>query len=147
MKRHLQYALLLVVPLLCQCTRTVYLPVEPQHSETIIVRDTTIVVTNAGETAHRTTIDTVSYLHNDYASSQALVEQGVLHHTLSLHPRSDTIKVQLREVHTTDSIPYLVQLPAKTIEVTPRWASVMLVVVLFVVVIGAIVMGLRLFRR
>lgn len=139
--------LLLATLLFCRCTRTVYVPVERQHSETVVMRDTTIVVTTDAVTAHNTTIDTVSYLHNDYASSRAVVESGVLQHTLTLYPRSDSVRVQLREVYITDSIPYLVQLPAKTIEVTPRWASVMLLIVIFVAVIGAISIGLRLFRR
>lgn len=147
MKRYLRLALLLAAPILCQCTRTVYHPVETQHTETVVVRDTTIVVTTAGSTAHNTTLDTLSYLCNDYASSRASVEKGILHHSLNLFPRTDSVRVQLHEVHITDSIPYLVEVPGESVEVTPRWVSWLVAIVAFLVVVWVISVGVRAIKK
>ena len=110
-----------VVPVLLSCTRTVYVPTQPHRSEMIVTRDTVIEVVTEGELQRNKTADTVSVLCAERAYSVASVAQGVLSHSLSVLPRRDSIRLQWREVHTIDSVPYLVPMPGERVEVVPAW--------------------------
>ncbi len=88
------------------CTRTVYVPVEQHRSELVVWHDTMVEVVHPGEVTCSKTIDTISVLHTQGASSRAVVTDGVLSHTLTEHPRHDSVIVRWREVYITDSIPY-----------------------------------------
>lgn len=99
---------IVVAMFLSSCTRTVYLPVEQRRSETVLWHDTVLPIDRPAETLLNTTIDTTSTLRTSLASSTATVAGGVLSHTLTVHPRSDSVVVRWREVHVVDSIPYAV---------------------------------------
>lgn len=146
MRRIVAFCLLfLVVSMLFSCTRMVYLPVQPHRSETVVLRDTIIEMRTAGETLNNTTTDTVSILHAERAYSVASVAQGTLSHSLSVLPHSDSIKVQWREVHTIDSIPYIVPVAGERVEVVPAWVWWMVVVfVLLVLLVLYLLLRVRL---
>lgn len=107
--------------LICGCgTKRVYIPVERKVIETVTMRDT-IVRTEL--ISYRDTIsinlqagmDTVSFLENPYAFSYASFKKGTLNHSLGIKPGSYAEgKVQVKEVHIVDSIPYPVEIKGNT---------------------------------
>lgn len=122
MKRVAFVALLMLCwQLLVSCTRTVYMPVGQRRSEEVVVRDTIVEVVTVGEKLCNKTSDTASVLRSDRAYSVATVSEGVLSHSLTVFPRRDSITLQWREVHTTDSVPYLVPVAGERVEVVPAW--------------------------
>lgn len=76
------------------------------HTNTIIVPDTVYVYIPA-QTAERTTSDRTSHLENDYATSDARInEDGTLFHLLSTKPQKKPIEVDKKIEHR-DSIVYV----------------------------------------
>lgn len=121
------------------CSRTIYVPVDRHRIEQVVWHDTMVEVVHAGEVVHSTTIDTISELHTPSASSKVVVTDGVLSHTLTEHPRHDSVIVKWREVYITDSIPY----PIPMIEESSRrWPSLRFLswvigcIVLLIVIVG-----------
>lgn len=138
MKHLLWVCLAVVVSLCCSCTRTLYVPVQSHRSEQVVLHDTIIEVRTVGETIHNHTADTVSLLHTAHAYSVASVTQGMLSHTLSVVPHSDSVRLQWREVHIIDSIPYVVPMPGERIEVVPAWVWWMAAAFLLYVVLAVV---------
>ncbi len=147
MKKCIAQCVWIFVVALCSCSRTTYVPVTRQHNEVITLRDTTIIVTTVAQTAHNVTTDTVSLLTNEYATSRAEVSQGQLAHSLIIHPRRDSVVVRLREVHTIDSIPYIVPMPSQPIEVTPSWLRWLVALSLVLSLTIAVVVGKMAIKR
>ena len=122
MKQMVVFAVVIIFSLaMLSCVRKVYVPVAAHRSEVVVVRDTVVEVVTAGEMYKNSTTDTVSVLSCDRAYSVAQIAQGVLSHTLSIQPRRDSVVLRWREVHTTDSVPYLVPVPGERVEVIPSW--------------------------
>ncbi|MBR3951197.1 MAG: hypothetical protein IKJ79_04720 [Bacteroidaceae bacterium] len=88
------------------CTRTIYIPSEQRHTEIVTLKDTVIERFSAGESHSNHTNDTTSILQGNGASSTASISNGILSHTLTIHPRHDSIALQVREVHIIDSVAY-----------------------------------------
>ena len=110
MKRVWMFVAASVIVLMLSCTKRIYVPVEHRRSEMVVMRDTVVEIVTYGEKLSNRTTDTLSCLYGDGVSSVAIVSDGVLSHTLMQHPRRDSVRVQLPEVHITDSIPYIVPL-------------------------------------
>ena len=106
MRRVLYTILALSLIATTACTKTVYIPIEQRHKEVVFLRDTIIEIVRNGETHSNHTRDTTSTLQADGVYSQATITNGTLSHTLAIEPRRDSITIQVRELHTTDSIPY-----------------------------------------
>lgn len=76
------------------------------HTNTIIVPDTVYVEIPA-QTADRTTADSTSHLENDYAISDARInEDGTLFHLLATKPQKKPIEVD-KKIEQRDSIVYV----------------------------------------
>lgn len=76
------------------------------HTNTIIVPDT-VYVDIPAQTAERTTSDRTSHLENDYATSDARInEDGTLFHMLSTKPQKKPIEVD-KKIEQRDSIVYV----------------------------------------
>ena len=88
------------------CARTVYIPVEQRHSEVYRWRDTIVQVERKGEYLMNTTLDTVSLLCGEQATSRAVISGGKLQHSLVVYPRSDSVTLSVQEVYITDSVAY-----------------------------------------
>ena len=118
--------LLLWVAVVASCTRTHYVPVETHHREVVVWRDTVVEVVDAGERQERKTLDTVSVSRTRQACSRAAVSAGVLEHTLVVYPRRDSVRVQVRDILTHDSLLFShVQVtPTGNGGETPRWLVV-----------------------
>ena len=131
MKQASYLILAILVLLLSACNKRVYIPIKPQHSEVVVVKDTVIELSSNGEMHSNQTCDTTSYLHSRYASSRASISNGRLSHTLIIEPRRDSITLQMHEVHITDSIPYPITTPDnyhKNISSTTHWLIILTVV-------------------
>ena len=124
--------------LLISCTKTIYIPVEERRKETVIWHDTVVNVVQAGEMLYNKTIDTVSVLQAHSASSTAIVADGVLSHSLTVHPRSDSVVVKWREVYVVDSVPYPVPVVDESHRVTTRLCRTTWLIVGAILLIGAI---------
>lgn len=96
----------MLATLFAACTKTIYIPLEQRHTEFISLKDTIVEVITPGESHSNHTGDTTSTLSSRGATSTATISNGKLSHTLIIHPRRDSIAIQVREVHTIDSIPY-----------------------------------------
>lgn len=134
---------MLVITALLSCTRTIYVPVEQRRSETVVWHDTIIAVERVPEVMCNHTIDTISTLHSQVASSTAIISDGVLSHRLTVHPRQDSVVVKWREVYITDSIPYPIPMADNTSNVW-RWGGYM-----WLILVGAlllIVVAMCIFR-
>lgn len=94
--------------------KAVYIPVVKTVTVETVVRDTVIEAELVEYYAERYTPDTTSHLSNEYAYSDATVSNGVLHHTLGIHPGA-SVEKEVPAVNTTktlvDSIPYPVPVP------------------------------------
>ena len=104
--------LLIIVALaLSACCNTKNLPVKIETRDSIItkvVKDTkyikdTVYLEIPAQTAERTTPDSTSHLENDYATSDARInEDGTLYHDLKTKPQNTPVEVDI-PVQTTDS--------------------------------------------
>lgn len=139
MKYRLHLCCVVVLVLfLISCTKTVYIPIEERHKETVIWHDTVVNVVQAGEVLYNKTVDTVSVLHARSASSTAIVVDGVLSHSLTVHPRSDSVVVKWREVHVVDSVPYPVPVVDESHRVATRLSHAAWLIVGGMLLIGTI---------
>lgn len=109
--------MLFVMWLFSGCTakkKAVYIPVVKTVTVETVVRDTVIETELVEYYAERETTDTTSHLSNEYAYSDATISDGVLHHTLGIHPGA-SVEKEVPAVNTTktlvDSIPYPVPVP------------------------------------
>ena len=71
------------------------------------------------------TLDTASVLENKYAKSEAVVTDGVLHHSLQTKPVREPVSVESKET-VRDSIVYRDRIQTKTVEVEKKlswWQS------------------------
>lgn len=119
----------LTLVLLAGCgTKKVYIPIERKVTETVTLRDTLVKM----ELAHyRDTVsitveagkDTASFLQNPYAYSYASFIAGIFSHSLGIKKGAYSEgKVQVKEVHVVDSIPYPVEVKGDTVTVYKlRW--------------------------
>ena len=101
--------------------KAIYIPLIKTVTVETMVRDTIIETELVEYYAERYTPDTTSHLSNEYAYSDAVISNGVLHHTLCTQPGASVQKdVQIKDVVRTeiDSIPYPV--PVKEIEYVER---------------------------
>jgi hypothetical protein len=100
---------LLVIFLFCfltSCkTRTVYVPVERVHTETVTLKDTVIEVKIDHIRDSVAVCDSASYISNKYAYSWAVMKSGLLTHSLGTWPASIPVEVRYSEKLITDSIP------------------------------------------
>jgi hypothetical protein len=100
---------LLIVFLFCALTscktKTVYVPVERVHTETVTVKDTIIDVRLEHIRDSVTVPDSTSYLTNKYAYSWAAIVDGMLTHSLGTWPGNIPVEVKYVERVTRDSIP------------------------------------------
>ena len=104
--------LLIIIALaLSACCNTKNLPVKIETRDSIItkvVKETkyikdTVYLEVPAQTAERTTRDSTSHLENDYATSDARInEDGTLYHDLKTKPQSIPVDVDI-PVQTTDS--------------------------------------------
>ena len=118
--KHTFIAMLMMgVAITTACTKTIYIPTEPRHTEVVTLKDTIVEIVTPGESHSRYTADTTSTLHSHSATSTATISNGTLSHTLVTHPRRDSIALQVREVHILDSIPYALPSCAKETKSTP----------------------------
>ncbi|MBQ8888244.1 MAG: hypothetical protein IJY59_01995 [Bacteroidaceae bacterium] len=108
----------LIFVIFSSCTRRIYIPVERTTTTVKTLVDTVVEVKL--DIVHDTTTimtpgkDTTSYLYNDYAYSFASYIDGNLGHSLGINPGA-TVRdsIQLVYIHTTDSIPYPVEVEKK----------------------------------
>ena len=107
--------------LLSACTRTIYEPAVQRHSEVHHWRDTIVQVERKGEYLMNTTLDTVSLLCGEQATSRAVIANGKLKHTLVVYPRSDSVAVPVQDVYVTDSVAYPLPVSHGAVENTPWW--------------------------
>jgi len=87
------------------------------------------------------TLDTASMLENQYAKSEALVESGILHHSLEIKPVSLPVKVETQIVHR-DSLVYCDRVQTVTVEVEKKltfWQKVQMRLGLVAILLLAIV--------
>ena len=98
--------------LLIGCTKTVYVPVEHTKTITKTVVDTFVEIVTPPEKVINTTTDTTSVISTLYATSTAVVSNGLLTHELTQHARKDSVKAQTVYIHETDSVPYPMPYPA-----------------------------------
>ncbi|MDR1160784.1 MAG: hypothetical protein LBK45_00440 [Tannerellaceae bacterium] len=100
---------LLIVFLFCMLTscktRTVYVPVDRVHTETVTWKDTIIDVRLEHIRDSVTVPDSSSYLSNKYAYSWAAMKGGMLTHSLGTWPGNIPVEVKYVERETRDSIP------------------------------------------
>lgn len=107
MKCRLLMIIAVILMMACvSCRKTIYIPVEQRRSEVVIWHDTVVNIVQPGERVINKTIDTISTLHTRAASSTAVVVDGILTHTLTVHPTNDSVVVKWREVCVVDSVPY-----------------------------------------
>ena len=74
------------------------------------------------------TLDTASVLENKYAKSEAVVSEGVLHHSLQTKPVREPVSVEKQIVYR-DSLVYRDRILTKTVEVEKKltwWQSLKL---------------------
>lgn len=103
---------------LLSCARTVYVPIETTRTVTTTVVDTFVEIVTPSERVVNVTTDTTSTIKTLYATSTAVVSNGILTHEIMQHERKDSVMTQTVYVHTTDSVPYPV---AVTEAITPEW--------------------------
>ena len=103
--------LILIALALSACSNTKNLPVKIETRDSIItkvVKETkyvkdTVYLEIPAQTAERTTQDSTSHLENDYATSDARInEDGTLYHDLKTKPQNTPVEVDI-PVQTTDS--------------------------------------------
>ena len=109
----------LILCAFCACTpqkKTIYLPVVKTVTVETTVHDTIVETELVEYYTERETRDSSSYLSNRYAYSNASVIDGVLNHSLGIHPDATTITkipIEDRIITITDSIPYPVPYPVE----------------------------------
>lgn len=103
--------LILIALTLSACCNTKNLPVKIETRDSIItkvVKETkyikdTVYLEVPAQTSERTTRDSTSHLENDYATSDARInEDGTLYHDLKTKPQNIPVEVDI-PVQTTDS--------------------------------------------
>lgn len=94
----------------CAATRMTTRDIQ-QDSVSVVVREVTKYVVDTVEVAIPyisetvSTRDTISYLENDYARSEAIISGGMLHHNLETIPQLRQIQIKTPRLHR-DSIMY-----------------------------------------
>ena len=88
------------------------------HTETVIQHDTAyvelpVIVEKVA------TLDTASTLENTYAKSEAVVTDGILHHSLETKPVSIPVKVETKTVYR-DSLVFRDRVQTQTVEVEKK---------------------------
>jgi hypothetical protein len=100
---------LLVIFLFCFLTsckaKTVYVPVDRVHTETVTLKDTIVDIRLEHIHDSISVDDSLSYLSNRYAYSWAGIVSGKLNHSLGTWPASIPVEVQYVEKIVIDSIP------------------------------------------
>lgn len=134
MSKNLRFVVVFLILLhFCSCTRTSYIPVSTVRREVVVRRDTVVEILTPAEVYKNRTTDTVSRLYGDRAYSIAEVRGGVLSHNLSVYPRRDSLLLQWREVHTVDSVPYMIHIPGEVVEVMPKWVGRVMAILIFLI--------------
>lgn len=144
--------ILFAITILClvsstACTKTIYIPIERRHEEHITRRDTIIEIVTPGESHSNHTSDTTSLLQGNGAYSQATISNGTLQHSLTIEPRRDSITIQVKEVHTIDSIAYMPPPKKKEVETTPLWAYHLIIIMIALLFTMCILILLRVCKR
>ena len=88
------------------------------RTETVIKHDTAYVELPV-IVERVATLDTTSTLENTYAKSEAIVEAGILHHSLETKPVSVPVKIETKEV-VRDSIIFRDRIETQTVEVEKK---------------------------
>jgi hypothetical protein len=86
-------------------TRTVYVPVDRVHTETVTLKDTIVDVRLEHIRDSVAVPDSSSYLTNKYAYSWAAMKEGMLTHSLGTWGTSIPVEVKYIDRIITDSIP------------------------------------------
>lgn len=85
----IDFAIMMCITLmLFGCKSTHYIPVETVRTDSMVIRDTSIVVQLVPYRDSVSVADTTSFLSNPYAYSRAIWSGGMLHHVLGIWPRS-----------------------------------------------------------
>jgi hypothetical protein len=93
--------------LLTSCgTRTVYVPVDRVHTETVTLKDTIVDIRLEHIHDSVSVSDSVSYLTNKYAYSWAGITGGRLNHSLGTWPVNIPVEIKYIDRIITDSIPF-----------------------------------------
>ena len=88
------------------------------RTETVIKHDTAYVELPV-IVERVATLDTISTLENTYAKSVAIVEAGILHHSLETKPVSVPVKIETKEV-VRDSIIFRDRVQTQTVEIEKK---------------------------
>lgn len=82
-----------MIALLClaSCRQVRYVPVETVRMDSIVIRDTSVVVQLVPYRDSVAVPDTTSFLSNPYAYSRATWSGGMLHHVLGIWPHSTAV--------------------------------------------------------
>lgn len=94
----------------CAAKRVITKDVQ-QDSVSVEVRETTVYITDTVEVEiphiveRNVTLDTISYLENDYAISEAIIEGAYLTHTLATKPQLRRVQIKTPQLRR-DSVVY-----------------------------------------
>lgn len=94
----------------CAAKRVITKDVQ-QDSVSVEVRETTVYITDTVEVEiphiveRNVTLDTISYLENDYAISEAIIEGAYLTHTLTTKPQLRRVQIKTPQLRR-DSVVY-----------------------------------------
>jgi hypothetical protein len=136
--------------LLTSCgTRTVYVPVDRVHTETVTLKDTIIDVRLEHIRDSVSVADSISYLTNKYAYSWAAMKEGMLTHSLGTWPVNIPVEVKYIDRIITDSIP--VPYEVKVIEYKEkslsRWQSIKMNIGVISIIVFIVMVGYFIFKK
>jgi len=83
----IRFIFILIMLCLVGC-KTKYVPVETKVTETVEYHDTTVTEKLVPYKESVAVKDTISFLSNPYAYSEARWNNGILHHTLGIYPEA-----------------------------------------------------------
>lgn len=127
--------LLIFFPLLfIGCKSIEYVPVKEVHTEQIILRDTIVDIKLIPYKDSISIKDTISYLENTYAYSNASYSSGQLNHSLNIKDVEIPVKIVVQEKIIRDSIPYPIEITKTKVEYRKDffwWTGLIFLVFLF----------------
>jgi hypothetical protein len=144
---------LLIVLLFCALTscktKTVYVPVERVHTETVTLKDTIIDVRLEHIRDSVTVPDSISYLSNKYAYSWAAIVGGMLTHSLGTWQTNIPVEVKYIDRIITDSIPvpYEVRIIEYKEKALTFWQSVKMNIGIISIIVFIVMVGYFIFKK